>query len=137
MLSRRQYFSSFVGSIFHVRYQNCHNFYCFSSLLFDENNLKKHRLSKCGYEINVSSSVLNLILYPGHSKCTEFYFKVPRIKILKMKEAIPSHNYPTSDCVVRKALYCKIGNFKKKFTSAMKQFILLSMMKSQTYGKCL
>ena len=31
-----------------------------------------------------------------------------------MKEAIPSHNYPTSDCVVRKALYCKIGDFIKK-----------------------
>ena len=59
-------------------------------------------------------------------------FKVPKIKILKMKEAISFHNYPTSGCVVRKALYCKIGDFIKKFTLAMKQFILLSMMKSQT-----
>ena len=49
-----------------------------------------------------------------------------------MKEAISFHNYPTSGCVVRKALYCKIGDFIKKFTLAMKQFILLLMMKSQT-----
>ena len=46
-----------------------------------------------------------------------------------MKEAISFHNYPTSGCVVRKALYYKIGDFIKKFTLAMKQFILLSMMK--------